>query len=233
MFRALTNAFDFHGRASRSEYWMFVLLLTLLGIFQFVLAGIVLVGSLDGKTSPAAAIMALVSLGVALFLFTPSLSVTIRRLHDTNRSGWWLLLLVPGSLVSVTNGVIASGQVHAYMTSADSGAAAWQGLISSPLFPMWIEVVPVASLIGGAGSLVIFVFLTMKGTDGPNRFDAAPRPLAAPEDSFIDLGAADTAFCEPVLDMTPAAAMTVQAPRAVPPARSHSVAASATFGKRR
>lgn len=69
----------FSGRALRSEFWWF----TLFGL---------LVGAAAAIVDPRGAIGALLS----LVLLLPSLAVGVRRLHDTGRSGWWLLLgLVP------------------------------------------------------------------------------------------------------------------------------------------
>ena len=68
---------DFTGRASRSEYWWFVLF-------------IVLVSAAASYVSPT--LSALFSLGTLL----PAIAAATRRLHDTNRSGWWqLIVLVP------------------------------------------------------------------------------------------------------------------------------------------
>lgn len=71
-----------HGRARRSEYWWFALFNLLAGIAAAVVdlsLGSSLVGNL-----------------VTLALFLPGLTVSVRRLHDTDRSGWLvLLLLVP------------------------------------------------------------------------------------------------------------------------------------------
>ena len=73
----------FDGRARRKEYWMFLL-------FNFVIAAALgLVGRVIGL---GGALQALYTLGVLI----PGLAVSVRRLHDTGRSGWWLLVvLVP------------------------------------------------------------------------------------------------------------------------------------------
>ncbi|MBT3153223.1 DUF805 domain-containing protein [Streptomyces sp. CHD11] len=73
----------FTGRARRQEYWMFAL-------FN---VGIVLVLSIiDMVALGANVLVPLYSLAVLL----PNLGVTVRRLHDTGRSGWWCLIaLVP------------------------------------------------------------------------------------------------------------------------------------------
>lgn len=68
--------FDFNGRASRPEYWWFYLFIVLLALGW---------GIFDRS--------GVMSSIVNLALLLPSLSVTARRLHDTNRSGWWILIL--------------------------------------------------------------------------------------------------------------------------------------------
>ncbi|MFE8729916.1 DUF805 domain-containing protein, partial [Aeromonas hydrophila] len=82
----------FNGRARRTEYWMFVLC----NVVFMLLVGMVdrLIGS-DKEI-----LSAIYSLAVLL----PSLAVAVRRLHDTDRSGWWLLIgLIPviGTLVLI------------------------------------------------------------------------------------------------------------------------------------
>jgi uncharacterized membrane protein YhaH (DUF805 family) len=78
----------FSGRARRSEYWWFALF----GLIVSIVAGI-----LDG----AFGLMSDANVGVigaiaSLALLLPSIAVAIRRLHDTSRSGWWILIgLIP------------------------------------------------------------------------------------------------------------------------------------------
>ena len=77
---------DFSGRARRSEYWYFALFTFLVNIVTTVLDNIV--GTdYDGTTSGG-----LISTVVSLALLLPSLAVGVRRLHDTGRSGWWILI---------------------------------------------------------------------------------------------------------------------------------------------
>jgi uncharacterized membrane protein YhaH (DUF805 family) len=81
---------EFTGRSRRKEYWMF----TLLAIGIYIVASILdriagMNGMIAGRYGPITTL-------VALGLLVPSLAVSIRRLHDSDRSGWWLLLgLVP------------------------------------------------------------------------------------------------------------------------------------------
>ncbi|PIR04208.1 MAG: hypothetical protein COV59_03425 [Candidatus Magasanikbacteria bacterium CG11_big_fil_rev_8_21_14_0_20_39_34] len=75
----------FEGRASRAEYWGFILII-------FILAIIIL---LPISLMTGAAYETVVNI-FAVFLFLPSLAVTVRRLHDINKSGWYVLLnLIP------------------------------------------------------------------------------------------------------------------------------------------
>lgn len=93
--RVLKNYAQFNGRALRSEYWFFILF--------SVIASIVL-GFIDGFTGlyNETIEMGLLSGLYTLAVFIPSLAVSVRRLHDVDKSGWWLLmLLIPllGALV--------------------------------------------------------------------------------------------------------------------------------------
>jgi uncharacterized membrane protein YhaH (DUF805 family) len=77
------NYVNFSGRASRSEYWFWTLFVVLLSIVAGLI-DLALFRSLD--FSP---LQSLVGLG----LFLPGLAVSIRRLHDLDRTGWWFLLV--------------------------------------------------------------------------------------------------------------------------------------------
>jgi uncharacterized membrane protein YhaH (DUF805 family) len=78
----------FSGRARRSELWFFVLFNVIVGIVASIIDGII--GTRYGNGS------GLVQNLASLALLLPNLAVGARRLHDTSRSAWWLLLgLVP------------------------------------------------------------------------------------------------------------------------------------------
>jgi uncharacterized membrane protein YhaH (DUF805 family) len=78
----------FSGRARRQEYWMFVLSNVIIVLFLSIIDGIA--GS-DSEGSRST----LTTLYV-LAILIPSLAVGVRRLHDTGRSGWWMLIgLIP------------------------------------------------------------------------------------------------------------------------------------------
>jgi len=86
----------FNGRARRSEYWFFVLFNIIIGIVLTVIDGAI--GTLSTEAD-----MGLLSGLYALAVLIPTVAVSVRRLHDTNRSGWWFLIsLIPliGAIVS-------------------------------------------------------------------------------------------------------------------------------------
>lgn len=87
--KAFKKYVDFSGRARRREYWFFILFYLLISF------GLGILDSIMGTFSQEASMGFLGTL-FALASFLPSLAVAVRRLHDINRSGWWMLIaLVP------------------------------------------------------------------------------------------------------------------------------------------
>jgi uncharacterized membrane protein YhaH (DUF805 family) len=93
--KALKNYTAFSGRAQRSEYWYFAL------FYLLIFIGLAIVDAITGTFSESAGVGLLTGL-FALAMLIPSLSVTIRRLHDTDRSGWWLLI----GIVPLVGGIV-------------------------------------------------------------------------------------------------------------------------------
>ncbi|WP_429011526.1 DUF805 domain-containing protein [Aeromonas veronii] len=111
----------FSGRARRTEYWMFVLcnviVMLLLGMVDKLIGG-------DNE---------LISSIYSLAVLLPSLAVAARRLHDTDRSAWWLLLgLIPiiGTLVLIYF-MVCNGQQGPNRFGDDPKAGPSQGFIVS------------------------------------------------------------------------------------------------------
>ncbi len=89
----LKKFFDFTGRARRSEYWWFVLFVMIVSmVFNFI-----------GAVFPMVNILGLI---VGLLLSIAQLAALTRRLHDTGRSGWWVL--VYGLFMLVTYGALVA-----------------------------------------------------------------------------------------------------------------------------
>ncbi|ABV88721.1 DUF805 domain-containing protein [Shewanella pealeana] len=84
---ALKKYFDFSGRSRRKEYWMFALFNIIFSIVLTFIDG--MFGTINLETG-----MGLFSGLYALAVFIPGLALTVRRLHDINKSGWWLLILL-------------------------------------------------------------------------------------------------------------------------------------------
>jgi len=79
----------FEGRARRKEYWMFVLFNIIIGLALMLLEGRIGAGGI-------------LSMVYSLAVLVPSLAVSVRRLHDTDRSGWWLLI----GIIPLIGGII-------------------------------------------------------------------------------------------------------------------------------
>ncbi|MFJ6057390.1 MULTISPECIES: DUF805 domain-containing protein [Burkholderia] len=87
---ALNQYAKFDGRARRAEYWYFALLTGIVSIVCQVVAA-----AAEDPSAIAMLLMVVVALA-SLALVLPSLAVTVRRLHDTDRSGWFVLItLIP------------------------------------------------------------------------------------------------------------------------------------------
>lgn len=139
---------DFTGRASRPELWWFVLALVVAFIVARIVESIVGLGYMfAGAYGPLTSLLWLATI-------VPAAAVGVRRLHDTNRPGWWLLLwLVPWALTIVVRFMYAGAGVYAMM--------GMMGLIG---------------LISLIGAIVLIVFYCLPGTPGDNQY--GPPPLA-------------------------------------------------------
>lgn len=76
---------DFTGRAPRAEYWWFILFTIIGEVIAMSLDSLLGLSHLIGPYGPILCLY-------LLALLVPSIAVGVRRLHDTDRSGWWLLI---------------------------------------------------------------------------------------------------------------------------------------------
>lgn len=123
--RFFSNSFRIRGRASRSEYWWWMLVnVVILGVLQFAIPALFRGGPRSGllfgpfgsafasielftwragdtEVTPLLATVLTISGIWVLLTLIPGVTVAVRRLHDSNLSGWWALLgLIPiGQLV--------------------------------------------------------------------------------------------------------------------------------------
>ena len=129
--------FSFRGRSGRARYW-----LTTLGVYALFLAG----AAVSFMAGPVGAVLFLVVMVAGLWA---SLAVAVRRLHDRNKSWWWLLPMYGPVILLSVMGEVAS------MSSPEAGAGFFA--LSLP-FSIWMLV-----------DLGI-----LKGTTGENRFGYDP-----------------------------------------------------------
>jgi uncharacterized membrane protein YhaH (DUF805 family) len=86
---ALKKYAEFNGRSRRKEYWMFVLFQMIFAIVAMLLDNVLGLASESIGYGPIYGVF-------ALAMFLPGLAVSVRRLHDVNKSGWMMLIaLIP------------------------------------------------------------------------------------------------------------------------------------------
>lgn len=139
--RPMKRYAQFTGRAPRAEYWWFYLATMVGGLIC------------DGIDSMAGSEIGVLGIVFNLAVIIPSIAVTVRRLHDIDRSGWWLVVLfVP---------FVAGGAALAAGSFDDSVASL------GPAF--WIGI-----LVFLAAAILLLVFLVTRGDEGPNRYGEDP-----------------------------------------------------------
>jgi len=90
--QAFSNGFVYRGRASRSAYWWWVLFET---ITIIVLELLIIIPAAAHSTAAVTLFVIIVAIA-AIYLALVGLALTVRRLHDIDKSGWWVLIgLVP------------------------------------------------------------------------------------------------------------------------------------------
>lgn len=135
----------FSGRASRSEFWYFVLFGLLLAQFRAMLFV---------YNSPITLLVDLIS----LVMFIPNLAVGVRRLHDLNRSGWWYFPTFFWLMVTLAF-------PHFKVEELSEDPVEFIAIQSSILLFI---------LLGAFYSLILFIYFYRKGTVGDNRFGPDP-----------------------------------------------------------
>jgi uncharacterized membrane protein YhaH (DUF805 family) len=144
--RPLQKYADFSGRAPRAEYWWYVLAI----IIAFVVVKII--ESIVGINGMVLGVYGPLTILLWLATIVPSIAVSIRRLHDTNRSGWWILLpVVPYCIAFALGG---RSMMSGSMTSLGTAG--------------------IFMLIGAVGWIVLFIFYVLPGTPGGNRYGPNP-----------------------------------------------------------
>jgi uncharacterized membrane protein YhaH (DUF805 family) len=140
MLMPLRRYADFAGRSRRKEYWMFILFCIIVAIPIFMIeSALDLPKFVAGVYGPL-----LLAFGLALAI--PSLAVAVRRFHDQDKSGWFVLIgyiWTPLSWIAMAFGSVA--------------------------------LLGIVTTLGAIGGLIMIVFMLLEGTRGPNRFGPDPK----------------------------------------------------------
>ena len=109
---AFIRTLEFSGRSSRQEFWWFQLGIIILGILIIVLfiPVYLLAWWASGNEAFADNSINVISSIYSIFTLIITISIFVRRLHDINRSGWWLLMLIPTIFIPAI-GIIMYGQL--------------------------------------------------------------------------------------------------------------------------
>lgn len=152
----------FRGRASRAEFWWFVLAWQMLALFleSQVLILSVLLGSHLVPYGPAA-----VRLACSAFCILPLCAAGARRLHDRGMPGWWMLLGLPSLIIAPALAFWAPLEI-------------WGGKESARLFQLMLRpelnmpqlLSPLVQLAASCLLLSLYWLLTVDGAAGPNRY---------------------------------------------------------------
>ncbi|KGL54581.1 hypothetical protein HQ50_08760 [Porphyromonas sp. COT-052 OH4946] len=154
---------DFKGRARRKEFWFFTLFYLIALIIPLAVAiplAVIFRHTID--TNLAVRIFTVVEVLVYLSLLLPAYAVTVRRLHDTNRSGLWVL-------ASIAPRVLAEGLTAIF-------GQRWLLQIIDGEFPTLLMINMFLGLTNLCVSILILIMMCEKGTKGENRF--GPDPLS-------------------------------------------------------
>ena len=137
--RVMENYAVFEGRASRSEFWWYVLATVIVAFFVGVPA-------LFLSFIPYAPYI--LAYGFVLAIFTPTLAVIVRRLHDTGRSAWWSLGFVVSAVYELAN------------------------FLAPPGFDTLFWLVYIILLLY---NIVLLIFMALPGNSGENKYGADPQ----------------------------------------------------------
>ena len=156
--QCLRKYVDFSGRASRAEFWWWELATT--GI-------IVVLGLMASFLSDASDILSTVEGLFILAIFLPTWAVTMRRLHDIGKSGWWLVTWV--IIGSVSGVFVLVGAVMAFGLAFLGTLFGDSGLVAIGFVVFIIGLVPYAGTL-----LWMILWLARQGDAGPNRYGPDP-----------------------------------------------------------
>ena len=194
--RHLTGLIDFQSRENRQPFWLWILIVYIVQFVVMIIAMIPIMTTWFDQMMPAlqadphrfdndpqammqlmvpmmrnVITMAVVS---ATLFFVLSAAAVVRRLHDSNRSGWWSL---PYYAMQVISPVFMLSFFPRYFTMMASLQPGSQPDVTNPAFQQATQSMALMSLVnllGFAVLVMMIVLLVLPGTVGPNRFGDDP-----------------------------------------------------------
>lgn len=166
---------NFKGRARRSEFWWFVLFLAIVYLLGSFVAGFLasfLGNVMDVEVTKAAMIIVTV---IMLCFALPFLAALTRRLHDTNRSGFWVALFTLIALIYGVSYYILMWPIMDKMTSMDPYVLANQMtgvMLESPTLATMLSFGGMAFLVM---LIIMFVFSLLDSKWGENKYGPSPK----------------------------------------------------------
>lgn len=145
----------FSGRARRKEFWFFVLFSTIAAVVLSVVD--LILGTYNSDTG-SGILSSLYQLGV----FLPTIAVTVRRLHDTDRSGWWILMPIAVLLIV---GIATALIIPSISENGNEAGAVFLGLFV---------------ILALSAYITMFVFMVLDSTPGTNRYGENPKNFKDP-----------------------------------------------------
>lgn len=119
------NYFSFTGRAPRAEYWYLQLVFIFVNVaFSSIIFAFGISGASPNKIGGALFILMAMA---SLYFIMPTISVSVRRLHDLNRSGWWLLVVAVAGAIPFVGIAVCIGWVVAMCLKGTSGKSRFGG----------------------------------------------------------------------------------------------------------
>ena len=169
----------FSGRSRRSEYWWFAFFALIMMFFPVIIMGLVSLvlegkfimepGEVHGALTEAIDFILVIALAlICLILFIPSLAVQTRRLHDTGRSGWWIVGGMVASMAFSTAELFVLGDVShgsSFTTLQQAFNVSTAGAIVMLSF----------KLVQAGLNLAIFVFSLFDSQRGENKYGPSPK----------------------------------------------------------
>lgn len=150
----------FSGRAPRAEFWWFFLFVMIIYFAMVIVAFAIIGGAMSQSQSPLGMIGAFGIVGIFIALFwlaiiIPTIAVQVRRIHDIDRSGWWIGAYYIVYLVYMS---------ASFVTTASGGEPSIGGSLVMLVFALGFF----------AYSIVLLVFFCLRGTNGGNQYGPDP-----------------------------------------------------------